>query len=323
MIIANLNGPLSLFTETKRNLPIAGKDRGMHVLRPNGLNGKLNLGDMFVIRATADQLNPEKVYHLTIKSSDEAIERVNKECDLLVLKGGNFLKPNWISQKKIKIPITIIGYGMQGQVNNLYLNDEDIKSIKYIHDSCKSVMVRGNSTAEYLESIGVNNAKTIGCPTLFLKRKPELIISKPTLENTTWTYRKNLYTKKDDMYQYQFNSIEWLKKQSENSSILLQGEEESLQSYVAIKEWGASRSFEENKHGDLVITTFADHNLSEVDEEIYKQFGQWTSKELLDWIKDHSFFSYDIDEYLKYLATRSLIAGCRLHGNLMALSQGH
>ena len=329
MIIANLNGPLSLFTEVRRNLPVARKDRAKHVLRPVGLNGRLNLGDMFVIRATADQIDADEVYHIAINADQSSIDLINERCDIMILKGGNFLKPNWISENipysfisRIKIPIVIIGYGMQGQIDNLYLKDEDIKTIKYIHDSCKSVMVRGDSTAEYLKSIGVENAKVIGCPTLFLSRKPTIEVKNPSLDSVTWTFRNNLYTKKDEMYNWQFDSIEWLNKQAKDFTVMLQGEEASLQSYVAHKKWGSDTYFEERKEGNVKVTSFHKVNIDDIENSIVDQFGKWSSKELLHQIKDKTFFSYDIDEYLNYLYGRSLIAGCRLHGNLMALSQG-
>ena len=54
--------------------------------------------------------------------------------------------------------------------------------------------------------------------------------------------------------------------------------------------------------------------------EIHSEYSRYASAGLIDWVMDHTFFSWDIGEYIDHYRSRGVVMGCRLHSNLLALA---
>jgi hypothetical protein len=56
--------------------------------------------------------------------------------------------------------------------------------------------------------------------------------------------------------------------------------------------------------------------------QVHDEFGRYADLSFLDWIMNHGFFSFDIAEYVDLAKSLDFVAGCRLHGNMVALAHG-
>lgn len=330
MKVANLIGPLLYNSEIHRFVYPCRYD-----LPPKYAPNQMphNQGDWFVTRAMTDIIDAEEVYNIYPNASQKEFDIINNECDILILKGGNFLSGDWIHKeigletlKKIKLPIVYVGAGLQAPIGGkVTFIKEEIECLKYIHDNCHSSSVRGNSTAEALNEIGIKNVEVIGCPTLYWGLKRNLKIKKATIENVAWTMRDYLFSQGVEMHAKQFQLMNFVRNFSDNFQVMLQGEEVELQEYFQYKKWGTKYHTEKIIFpGNSGIYKTQKKYLSEdeIKNSIYKKYGNLIEKTFLNWIMNHTFFSYDTADYIDFFKSLTLAIGCRLHGNLVSLAHG-
>lgn len=327
MKVASLISPLHVNSETQRLIPACRQDR-------DATFGKRhNNGDWFVTRSTIEIIKADEYYNISSSAADREFDLINKECDILILKGGNFLSGNWLTEnitydvlKKIRIPIVYVGAGLQTSIGgDVTFTDSEIQCLKYIHDSSNSCSVRGEKTKEELAKIGIDNVRVTGCPTLFWSTKPTLTIKTPQFGKVAWTMRTGLISQPPEMHKKQFSLMKSLRDYCDNLTIMLQGEEVSLQEYFLYSKWGVRyHTVKEAIKGYPKVskTTRKYLNEEEIIQEVYKKYLRSTDQSFLDWVMNHTFFSYDSAEYLDFFRSLDFIMGCRLHGNLVALSQG-
>ncbi len=329
MRIATLYGPLMLNNDHRRLVTASWEDR----FNSQFISSAANIGDWFVTKVTRDHLRCDSYYMIYPDAPDSDWQILNEECDVLVLKGGNFIFSGWIEKylplrvlKKVKIPIVYIGAGLQAPrgVTALDLTDGDVASLKFIHDSCRSCMVRGDSTAEALKTLGINNVRVIGCPTLFWSRKPEIRVKVPNLERVGWTMRNTLYTNNPEISAAQFSAISRLRDRARILTVMLQGEEISLERFFMADRYQAYTVFKDEPSASrrLIRSETSETNLPQLREAVIKQYREVASVEVLDWIMRHSFYSLDVGDYIRLAKDLDFVAGCRLHGNIVALSHG-
>jgi hypothetical protein len=329
MRLASLRGALYLDGENQRTVPVCRED-----LNPTYTTGKPhNMGDWFVTRSTSEIVNAEEIYTFYPTASEREFDFINQECQALILKGGNFLNGSWLSTnityetlKKIRIPIIYIGAGLQAPIDGkVTFSEEEIKCLKYIHDSSTSCGVRGESTKEALAEIGIDNARVIACPTLYWRCQPTLKIAKPSLDRVAWTMRDVLLNESREMQVKQFELMRSLRDYCREFTIALQGEEVPLQDYYIFDRYGARvRTIRENidNFPKVSISHKVKLDRDTLIDKIQHKYGKFIDSSFLYWIAHHSFFSYDPAAYLDFYRSLSFIIGCRLHGNLVSLSQG-
>lgn len=270
-----------------------------------------NIGDAFVHDSSLKLLNYDQVDPIEIQYVDEAaIARANAEYDYCFLRGSNYLHAQMDWQlaaevlARLTIPVLAFGVGAQAPAHGrLELSPESVRVWRLIGDSCASIGVRGDYTAEVLWEIGVRNVRVIGCPTLFRRRDPDLRIDLPpldTVRRVAFTLRREVSaTYARDIKRYlelQKGVILDLATRFPELVISAQGEIEEKKLVIGTPEQGA---------------------------EALEQLSGWLDGPdgpLTRLYRDRLFYSDVVADYDALVRRQQLTLGYRLHGNLIALA---
>lgn len=307
-----------------------------------------NVGDAFLGVALARALKVDEFYTLCRESTRAEFDIVNEQCHAIIMVAQNALQPGFFSThlpvsylKKIKIPMILMSLGVQFQFGEkVELLPDDVESLKCLHDMCESSQVRGHISAELLNSYGIKNTRTLACPALLHDLKPQLKIEQPSYENVAFTLTD--MGARPKVHGWQFKIMEKLFRRANNFSLVAQGGEVVLQEHVMARDGLAF-----SQRDDFLIHTGGDEpdenprksisdqldgptlmksKVSYADLPALEKTTRWYYREcpdeLVDNIIERAFFSPYLHEYLRHAKGLSLIAGTRLHGNLMALAQG-
>jgi hypothetical protein len=126
------------------------------------------------------------------KPNQHDIDRINNEYSkvILILQDNIRIFDSYYNHniyenlgdffKKIKIPIIVFSLGsncFDGNYKNLHLNiNQDlIKILRIISEKTVSFGVRGDTTKEVMENLGIYNVEVVGCPTYFENGKSRII----------------------------------------------------------------------------------------------------------------------------------------------------
>jgi hypothetical protein len=126
------------------------------------------------------------------KPNQHDIDRINNEYSkvILILQDNIRIFDSYYNHniyenlgdffKKIKIPIVVFSLGsncFDGNYKNLHLNiNQDlIKILRIISEKTVSFGVRGDTTKEVMENLGIYNVEVVGCPTYFENGKSRII----------------------------------------------------------------------------------------------------------------------------------------------------
>jgi polysaccharide pyruvyl transferase WcaK-like protein len=333
MRIATILGPVcvGLDISSDRFTPASRLDQG----RPPFWieHSPRNVGDWFINKGILRVLDYEELYVIQPHADQRAFDFVNENCDAVILKGGNYLHRNGLLRaavgldvfSKFTIPVIMFGSGVQaGPGERPELDREDIDVLKAIHDSCESSAVRGYASAELLAEHGIDNVVVTGCPTLMWQRKPELRLRTPTRDHAAFTFRDGLFSADPAMNRNQFVAIERLRQLSRQVTVALQGEEIVLQDLYMAERWGVESGdqLKPTDVPDLFHHRRVPFDAPALRAEVHRRYANRASAETIEWLSRSTFFSWDITDYLDLYKTIDLVAGCRFHGNLLALANG-
>jgi hypothetical protein len=328
MKLATLHGPLGIGGDYFRYVQAAKMDQATPPLLDR--RTPHNIGDWFVTKIADRLLDFDELLLLTRAATDADWEVVNSECEALVLKGGNYIQDDWFSKtiglptfQKAEIPIVLLGAGLQAPIGGrVSFADEEVEILRLIHDSCASSSVRGESTAEALAAIGIDNVVVTGCPTIFWSRKPRLEVREPTDDSAAFSFRQALYSTDPGVHRAQFDAMNLIRERFGRVKVLMQGEEVLVQHFVQATTWGAEfKARVEQLPGlELMRIERVPLDPDELREEIHYVFDRYADPTTVDWMLDNAFFSYDIGQYLDEYRAAGMVIGCRLHSNLLALA---
>jgi Polysaccharide pyruvyl transferase len=328
MKIASIQGPLELGLDYARYVQASKMDQATPPLLD--LRYPHNIGDWFVTKIVDRLLDYDELILIKKDATSKEWDYINSECDAVILKGGNYIQPNWLASqfgldvfKKIKIPIIMFGAGLQASfTEEIAFEMEEMEILKYIHDSCACSSVRGNSTAEALEKIGIKNVVVTGCPTIFWSRKPRLTVRMPQDHSAGFSFRQSLYSEDAAVYMAQFRAIETVREQFGFVKVILQGEEVFLQHYLEARQWDAEFKGRIAQVPGLNLQKLERTrlDLGHLRTEIHKCFDKFSRPVFIDWLMNNTFFSYDILEYIREYKSKGMVIGCRLHSNLLSLA---
>jgi hypothetical protein len=330
MKVASLQGPLEIGFDYRRYVQASRADQALppffNPAKPH------NIGDWFLTKVVDRILDYDELLFVQRNAEDHDWDLVNSECDVLVLRGGNYIDSKWFSTfvgletlKKIKIPIVMFGAGLQMPAGKRpVFEPEEKEALKRIAGSCALLALRGPSTAEALHGIGIDNTIVTGCPTLFWSRRPTLKLKPAGYGHTGFTFRKTLYTSRGEMSRAQFKAMDLLRRRSGRTTVFAQGEEVALQRYLQATQWGAEFSARmEPVPGRRLLSLKREPMVAEeFRKQVHAQFDPHAGPGQVDWMLENSYFSWDIDRMIARYREMDLMVGCRLHGNLLALANG-
>ena len=208
---------------------------------------------------------------------------------------------------KLKIPVLAFGIGAQAPSKGpLVLSQAARRVLAMIAERSVSLGVRGAYTADVLWSLGIRNARIVGCPTIFRNNNPGLRIDLPPIESVrdvAYTLRREVdpsYAKDTARYlDLQRDTILELSRRF-RLDVLAQGEVEEKNIL-----WGNEAQRER------AFATLREHNwlrgASDPMEALYRT---------------NLFYSDVVGEFEQKLRAKDLVLGYRLHGNLMGLANG-
>lgn len=273
-----------------------------------------NIGDAFVHDSSLKLLDYDALSVLEIRTvKQDEIDRCNAEYEYCFLRGSNYLNEgmNWQNAleviEKLKIPVIAFGIGAQAPSHGpLRLSEETKKVMHAIADRCESIGVRGSYTAEVLWDIGVKNARIIGCPTLFRHRDPDRRIDLRPLDQI----KKVGYTLRREVSStYARDIAQYLDIQRQTILDLAQRFEVTVFAQGEIEEKKIVQGTPEQR--DAAIAALAKAN-----------WFKGADDKLLALYRTHLFYSDVVAQYDVAARSQDLVLGYRLHGNLIALSNG-
>lgn len=273
-----------------------------------------NIGDAFVFDSSLKLLDFEALDVLKIRAPTDAdIDRYNAEFDYCFLRGSNYIHGDMFWEKavsvleRLRIPILAFGIGAQAPARGpLVLSEETKRILHIISHKSASIGVRGIYTAEVLWSLGIRNARIIGCPTLFRNNNPNLRVILPPLDEI----RQVVFTLRREVSgAYAQDVAHYLRVQRDGVLAMAQRFDVTIAAQGEIEEkkilWGTPAQ--------------RDHAFAQLTAE-----GWFTGPDdpMLSLYRDKLFYSDVVADYEALVRRNDLVLGYRLHGNLMALASG-
>lgn len=272
-----------------------------------------NIGDAFVYDSSLKLLKFSGLNGLNIRNPTEAeIERYNSgEYAYAILRGSNYLHPemDWENApavlSKLRIPVLAFGIGAQAPVRGkLQLTRDARRVLDCIAERCTSFGVRGAYTADVLWSLGIRNARIIGCPTVFRRNDPGLRIDLPALEQV----RKVGYTLRREVgHDYAQDISHYLTLQRDTILDLAQRYDLHVMAQGEIEEkqilWGNPEMRE------AAIARLRHEGWLKEDADPLDQL-----------YRAKLFYADSVSEFEQFVRAKDLVLGYRLHGNLISLA---
>lgn len=281
--------------------------------RTRTINAPLNIGDTFVFESTLQLINYEQIscFNTYSKNVDEAVAALN-ECEVAIIRGSNYIHPqmDWGNLPQViersRVPIVAFGIGAQApRYEPIPLSESSIRFLRVLGERAYSVGCRGSFTASVLYDIGVKNVSPIGCPSLFRANNPGIRVDWPPerIDRIGFTTTRGFspgYC--DSIERATATQLDMLKRLSASFDlyVLSQGElAEKIFYYRAYDRIEEAKLSMKRSGWDL---------------------GQAPWLEELYWRR--IFHGLSPADYETMVKQCDLVMGYRLHGNIMALSQG-
>jgi polysaccharide pyruvyl transferase WcaK-like protein len=275
-----------------------------------------NIGDAFVYDSSLKLINFDNLGVLPIANPDlDKIDRLNEEYDYVFLRGSNYVHKdmNWSRAievlKRLRIPVIAWGIGAQAPVKGkLELSEETKTVLRMMADSTASIGVRGAYSAQVLWDIGIRNIRIVGCPTAFRRNDPNLRIRLPDLDavrNVGITLRREVSpTYAQDIKRYLTFHRDLVKDLAARFDVTLMAQGEIEEKKMV---FGTPEQREEGMAALKANKWVNDWYLDETMEKLHRE---------------RLFYSDVVADYEALVQQKDLVLGYRLHGNLMALSNG-
>jgi hypothetical protein len=274
-----------------------------------------NIGDAFVFDSTLKILDFERHKELAIYNPSLDVDRINEEYDYVILRGSNYIhsEMDWEHAvpilRKLKLPVVAVGIGAQAPAKGtIQLSDQTITVLRLIADSCVSLGVRGAYSAQVLWDLGIRNTRIVGCPTAFRRNDPNLQIRLPALDavrKVGVTLRREVsasYARSIERYLTFHRDLVLDLADRFEATLMAQGEVEEKKILL-----GTAEQREEALAGLRADGAFGPWYMNDRMEELYRT---------------RLFYSDVVADYENLVREKDLVLGYRLHGNLMALSNG-
>jgi hypothetical protein len=326
---------------------------GQHMGHPHFGRVPFNIGDIFVTEALGRILELDEILVFDHRADPAVFELMNETCRAVVFIAQNALRPGGFEfalspalLDRIRIPIVLLSLGVQSSSGTLpELTQGDITSLKMIHERAAASQLRGEAAAELLARHGIHNTEVLGCPSILWSVRREISVRPPSLGRVGWTLTHNPGSIDAGEGAGNLQQESWLSAVAEVAEQLVpiaQGGEYVLQDHILVRDGisGFDRrdvALEKRETGleEVPFTGYGDLagrptallcRLARKDPPKTAGSVRWSyrnaSPRAVDALLHHSFFSHRLADYMANARGLGLMLGTRLHGNIMALSQG-
>ncbi len=270
-----------------------------------------NSGNMLFAHGVCRVLMDEETTVDTFKTSHrfnkQDFDYINENYDYLVLPFANAFRSSFMKEldncsklvEHLKIPVAIVGVGLQDDVQtalqNRELSEKTKRLVKAVLKRSSIVGLRGELTAEFLNGLGFQAEKdytVIGCPSLYAfgEHLPAMECKELTGKSKVSLNAKAQLP--DEYHHFMHNNA----KRFEDAVYVPQVRQEIYRMYAGIpypKNWcpNPSEYFPARAFHDVFVTG-----------------------------KAKSFIN--VKEWLSYMADRDFSFGSRIHGNIAAIMAG-
>lgn len=271
-----------------------------------------NTGDLFVTEASLLLTRPEVVCAFDPASpTPKSLEKLHAGFDVIFIRGANTLGDEKWAQvlaaylEQVSLPVVCLGIGIQAPSLEQLPKSSGVERLaKILGERSKMVGVRGQITADFLESRGVHNVQVVGCPSILRHNSDSLRVEKPE-----WQAVKSCgfsLTRYHGVL-YQRDPLTFLKVQSR-----------LIKELSALFRLGIITQVEREEKA----VAYRDPNAMESALDRLRDSG-WLDAEMEEIYRNRSiFFGTRPIDYDLHVRNFDVIFGTRLHSNAMAISCG-
>ncbi len=283
------------------------------------INPKLstrNVGDLFIEDAVKRILSYDAAESIDIDPrqpiTDQHIAEINR-CDAAVIVGTNL----WYRQlarpgrwcftaeqlKAIRVPIIPLGVGTTRHVGEDNAFDDDtLRQLRIIHDSCHQASVRDERTREALAEAGIRNVTLTGCPTLYRSLAAQWTMRPLDSERPVGVSPSRMNSFPVRATPYSALGVQPYRRENHVALTVRKGQRRNVRSLVQILQ---------RKRFTLTVAAQQDKD----------RFLGWG----IPWFAPSvpTLYRYDLAPYVDLVERSFGAIGCRLHGNMFHLSHGN
>ena len=234
---------------------------------------------------------------------------VNANFDYVVVPAANWLNAraewDWLTAliERLEIPVVTIGLGLQAETTDptaIKVSESSIRLARTLSRKAPFMSTRGHFTTAFLQSIGIMNVVTTGCPSLYMaleqSRRADGTGDGLVIQSTRYGFTRD-FLDRQSVNRTLFEVAARL-----DADIVFQSEPEEIEFLV----YGSDAS-------GLDQPRVAD---------IAKLYGMSDIAQLKQYLSRRGHVYFDIDRWNKYIFDKAVLVGTRLHGAILALNTG-
>lgn len=234
---------------------------------------------------------------------------VNENFDAIVIPAANWLNQkdnwDWLTDliERVEIPVVTIGIGLQADTTDLgaiHINASCERLIRILSTKASFISTRGFLTTRYLQSIGIMNVVTTGCPSLYMAFMKGSDIAKTGSDTVIQSTR--YYYSSEEAKRNSLNNMLFAASGINEYDMVYQSEPEEMEYLL-------------KPGSDIALDT------SRI-SEISQLYGMNSIEELKRYLDYNGRTFVDLDQWSAYLRTKDRVLGTRLHGAIISLNSG-
>lgn len=240
-------------------------------------------------------------------------EQVGEEFDAVVIPAANFLFPKFdfssVAEfvERTRLPCVMVGVGAQ---SNSYDADIPLKPgtrrlMHVVAERSALIGARGPFTAEVLARLGIKNVQVTGCPSYYMRARPELAIAKPPLPRAP----RLAASFSRDVIQHSFNP------EMTRAAILALAREAIARDATYV----IQTELPELKLAELAGTPAAEEALKEA-MRFFRDTGD--PRAARKWLQRRVRAYWDVKAWIDDMGRHDFSFGLRFHGNMAAIQAG-
>lgn len=235
-------------------------------------------------------------------------KNVNINFDVVVVPAANWLNKtadwDWLIERleALRIPVVVFGIGLQADttdISTVVVSDSAMRLAQFFSRSASKISVRGNFTKSWLESIGIENAVTTGCPSLYMNifDTDETILGSDLIFQSTRYGISEPFTKTVGINRKLFSHCAEF-----GMPMIYQSEPEEIELLV----YGAGLSSLEMPKYRLLTQLY---NVKD-------------SHTLVSFLQKNGHVFFNLPNWSSFVRSCTGVIGTRLHGSIIALNSG-